>query len=86
MSSHGVDEGRRKLIDRGEFVVKVQLPIEPPDGDVLIYDEPRDVLLQFPLDDEIRSVMHGELKAYFVARVKPDGLLELLREAPAQSW
>ena len=67
------------------MIVKVQVPVFPPDGLALIYNKSRSKIVQRPVDDDLRKKMKGKLKAYFRAKVH-EGDIRLLRQVSDQSW
>jgi hypothetical protein len=71
-----------------QFIVKVQMPIASnhDEPEVMVYNEDRSVMQQFPLSDDLREIMGEELKKYFYAHTGMDGFLHLDGEAPAQEW
>ncbi|MES2224160.1 MAG: hypothetical protein V4469_04485 [Patescibacteria group bacterium] len=71
-------------------IVKVQLSIfsdESSKQQVLVYDKNRDNHFQGDVPKEVKRVMGKELKKYFYAKIPlTPGFIELLEEAPEQSW
>ena len=66
------------------IIVKVQLPLNDPTLDALIYDEERSWQLFVPVE-HVEGLMRGRPKVFFQARIVEDKLL-LGDEAPEQDW
>lgn len=71
------------------LVVKVQAPLNNPNGDYLIYDEHRTFELGTQPSPELKHRMRGAAKKYFYARLAgpwDDRKLSLDDDAPEQAW
>jgi hypothetical protein len=70
-------------------IVKLQTNLNNVNGEggttLLIYNQDRSVLQQFEVDQGIKDLMNGRIKAYFEARVIHDSI-EILGPAPDQDW
>ncbi len=66
-------------------IVKVQRPINSPDGPALIYDERRTHTVQCSLPSVAKRKMGDELKAFFWAHRKGQGW-QIEDRAPWQEW
>ena len=68
------------------MIVKVQVPIYPPDGkDCLVYNEDRTVEYHGPIPDVVLKALGSRKKGFFYAKVKGDELV-IIKEAPWQEW
>ncbi len=68
-------------------IVKVQLPIASNEADapMLIYSEDQSIFTTMPID--AKSKKHfTDLKSFHYARLRDDGILEFLGQAPWQNW
>lgn len=70
-----------------KMIVKVQVALEssmknPP---ALVYNKDRSVVMELPVNDEIRLMMEGQPKRYFEAEVEGDSLL-IIGDADPQPW
>jgi hypothetical protein len=68
------------------IIVKVQRSITPNSDTVLIYDEKRTFIHQYPLTNYIEERLNGKLKGYFHSYREKDGKLILGAGAPPQNW
>jgi len=68
-----------------KFIVKVQLAIMG-DDDVLIYNEDKTVMEQFPRPRGLKTMMKGKIKQFFYAYTDKNKMLVLDRLAPWQDW
>lgn len=60
------------------MIVKVQRPIAPRDGEIMVYDRTRQVMEFRPCDDAAAvKLLGGELKVYANATREADGTLAL---------
>lgn len=84
--SRATKEHWRSRVNR-DLIVKVQVPIFPPGGEALIYNEKRDFYCTGKLDASATKKMKGRLKAYFHAvENRSTGAIHLNTEAPEQDW
>lgn len=54
------------------MIVKVQRPVWPPDGEVLIYNKTRSVTRTMPMTCELKTLFDGRFKIYCNADVDGD--------------
>lgn len=74
-----------------EYIVKVQTPMmgwhkEETDTPILIYNEDKTIVEEFPAPKGIKNMMGGELKQYFYAHSDAKKRIVLDRLAPWQEW
>ena len=81
-----------KRIYDSKHIVKVQVSIFSSDKgksgkrQVLLYNKDRTIEAQFDANKTIIDKMDGDLKKFFYANYHKNGTIELLDEAPWQSW
>jgi len=72
------------------FIVKVQISLHTNEEEpqFLIYNEPRSIEVQFPESavPHMRDALGGRTKGYFRAYLDARGKLQLVENAPDQSW
>jgi len=74
------------------MIVKVQRPVYPANGELLIYDKRRSFNIIVPPTAEILELMGDDLKAYFQAEApkgrRPNGkaTIKLLHRVREQTW
>jgi hypothetical protein len=66
-------------------IFKIQIAIggEP---NILVYNKDRSNLGQFPISPEMEDFMNGKPKKYVYGSIRTDGKINIIAEAPAQSW
>lgn len=72
-----------------KIIVKVQVSLFTSEDEpqVLVYSENHKHQYEGPVTEEVIYAMDGEPKKFFYARIpKKPGMIELLEEAPWQSW
>lgn len=69
-------------------IFKIQLPIatSAPVPLALVYNEDRSKHGQFEAGEDLIDLMDGRPKAFFFAKQRPTGEIEIDREAPWQKW
>ena len=67
------------------MIVKVQIPLNDDSGPALIYNQDRSFEMFVLVDEYLRTVMRGRLKAFFRVRATHTGVA-ILAEAPWQDW
>ena len=70
------------------MIIKVQISqfTTTAEKQVLVYNESRTILGEFPLTVEIEEAMQGRIKAFFKAEVSPLGAIELDRMVKDREW
>lgn len=76
---------KRPLLCPGEFVVKIQRPIFPPDGDVLIYDFDRSVTWVEPMSERWAQFFGEDYKVYAIAHIRKT-ILNIGRRVKDIAW
>lgn len=68
-------------------IVKVQRSLATSAGapQILVYDEPQDIVYEGPLTPEVDALLGADSKAFFVAK-RIDAHLELGPRVPWQDW
>lgn len=67
------------------MIVKVQKPIMPPDGPVLVYDQYRRVEATIPMNDQLRKLLGKKVKVYCEATKRADEII-FGRLVPDRDW
>lgn len=70
------------------MIVKVQLPLYPPDApEALVYNEDATVYVQIPITPELRETMEGHYKKFFEANYdEAANTIKFTKEAPYREW
>ena len=66
-------------------IVKIERPLYPETGKVMISSEDGYISVRVPNDGAIRMAMAGCIKAYFEVRAE-DGALYIVRRVYGQRW
>ena len=71
-----------------KMIVKVQVPIFSTDNSAgcLVYDEERTFTTEIPATERIIKDCRDDMKNFYFAHWRPEGVLELDGLAPWQDW
>lgn len=80
------------MSENKKIIVKVQQSLSPGPQQMLIYDPTREFMYEGPLSPEVKEMLNGRAKAYYMAELvpnkKPKGTfrIAIIEEAEEQSW
>ena len=67
------------------MIVKIQCPISPPDGPILVYDQKRRFVLSLEPAPEILKAMGRDYKGYFEVE-RDNGGIKIISRVADQNW
>lgn len=69
------------------MIFKVQRAIDPPDAEVLVYNEDRSIMGQFPMTEELLTWFGDKYKLYIEGVFNEStGRIDLIRVVEEQEW
>ena len=67
------------------MIVKIQRPISPPDGLILVYDKKRKFTMSLESTLEVLEALDGDYKGYFEVERDKDSI-RIIRRVADQPW